>query len=63
MATQGGRSGRQLGLYVPIETAEQLKVLSGLTEIPQSRLLRQALELLFEKYAPVMAQKSGRARK
>ena len=63
MAEQSGRSGRQLGLYVPVETAEKLKLLSGLTEIPQSRLLRQALELLFEKYAPVMAPKRGRARK
>lgn len=63
MAAQDGRSGRQLGLYVPVETAEKLKVLSGLTDIPQSRLLRQALELLFEKYAPVMAQKPSRARK
>jgi hypothetical protein len=43
MAAQSGRSGRQLGLYVPLETAEKLKTLSGLTEIPQSRLLRQAL--------------------
>lgn len=63
MAEQSGRSGRQLGLYVPVETAEKLKLLSGLTEIPQSRLLRQALELLFEKYAPVMAPKRGRTRK
>jgi hypothetical protein len=63
MAEQGGRSGRQLGLYVPVETAEKLKRLSGLTEIPQSRLLRQALELLFEKYAPIMAQKPRRSRK
>lgn len=31
----------------------KLKLLSGLTEIPQSRLLRQALQLLFEKYADV----------
>jgi predicted DNA-binding protein len=60
MAARGGRKGRQLGLYVPVETAEKLKVLSGLTEIPQSRLLRQALELLFEKYAPVMAKKRSK---
>jgi hypothetical protein len=63
MAAQSGRSGRQLGLYVPVETAEKLKTLSGLTDIPQSRLLRQALQLLFEKYADTLAQKSGRARK
>lgn len=63
MAEQSGRSGRQLGLYVPVETAEKLKVLSGLTDIPQSRLLRQALQLLFEKYADTLAKKPGRARR
>jgi hypothetical protein len=63
MAEQGGRSGRQLGLYVPVETAEKLKLLSGLTDIPQSRLLRQALQLLFEKYADTLAKKPGRVRK
>ena len=63
MAEQRGRSGRQLGLYVPVETAEKLKALSGLTDIPQSRLLRQALQLLFEKYADVLAPKPGRTRK
>lgn len=63
MAQQGGRSGRQLGLYVPLETAEKLKTLSALTDIPQSRLLRQALQLLFEKYADVLGQKPGRSRK
>ena len=63
MAQQGGRSGRQLGLYVPVETAEKLKALSAQTDIPQSRLLRQALHLLFEKYASVLGQKSGKLRK
>lgn len=63
MTEQSGRSGRQLGLYVPVETAEKLKTLSGLTDIPQSRLLRQALQLLFEKYADTLAHKPGRARK
>jgi hypothetical protein len=63
MAEQSGRSGRQLGLYVPVETAEKLKMLSGLTEIPQSRLLRQALQLLFEKYADVLQRKPQRTRK
>jgi len=63
MAEQGGRSGRQLGLYVPVETAEKLKVLSGLTDIPQSRLLRQALQLLFEKYSDTLGRKPGRPRK
>lgn len=63
MAAQGGRTGRQLGLYVPVETAEKLKALSARTDIPQSRLLRQALQLLFEKYGDVPAPKSGRSRK
>lgn len=48
MAEKSGRSGRQLGLYVPVETADKLKALSERTDIPQSRLLRQALQLLFE---------------
>ena len=59
----GGRTGRQLGLYVPVETAEKLKALSARTDIPQTRLLRQALQLLFEKYEDGSAQKSGRSRK
>jgi len=63
MAEQNGRTGRQLGLYVPVETAEKLKTLSTVTDIPQSRLLRQALQLLFEKYSDVLGQKSVRSRK
>jgi predicted DNA-binding protein len=57
------RAGRQLGLYVPMETAEKLKTLSDRTDIPQSRLLRQALQLLFEKYADVLAQKPSKTRR
>jgi predicted DNA-binding protein len=63
MAELSGRNGKQLGLYVPVETAERLKTLSAQTDIPQSRLLRQALQLLFEKYAAVLGQKTGRSRK
>lgn len=63
MAEQSGRRGRQLGLYVPVETAEKLKSLSAQTDIPQSRLLRQALQLLFEKYAGALQQKPARSRK
>lgn len=63
MAEQSGRRGRQLGLYVPDETAEKLKALSAKTDIPQSRLLRQALQLLFEKYAEALGQKPARGRK
>jgi len=57
---------RQLGLYVSVETAETLKTLSQRTDIPQSRLLRQALRLLFEKYADVLGstpEKPKRSRK
>jgi predicted DNA-binding protein len=46
-----------------METAEKLKTLSDRTDIPQSRLLRQALQLLFEKYADVLAQKPGKTRR
>jgi predicted DNA-binding protein len=63
MAEQSGRSGRQLGLYVPVETADKLKALSERTDISQSRLLRQALQLLFEKYGEVPNQKPARTRK
>jgi predicted DNA-binding protein len=63
MAEQSGRRGRQLGLYVPVETAEKLKVLSAKTDIPQSRLLRQALQLLFEKYADVLGQKPAKPKR
>jgi predicted DNA-binding protein len=63
MAEQSGRSGRQLGLYVPVETADKLKALSERTDIPQSRLLRQALQLLFEKYDETPSRKPARVRK
>jgi predicted DNA-binding protein len=63
MAERRARTGRQLGLYVPDETAEKLKLLSDKTDIPQSRLLRQALQLLFEKYADTLGQKSRNSRK
>ena len=63
MAEQRARTGRQLGLYVPVEMAERLKTLSAQTDIPQSRLLRQALQLLFEKYAVVLGQKPTKPRR
>lgn len=44
------RTGQQLGLWVPKETAERLRALAERTMIPQSRLLRRALELLFAEY-------------
>jgi predicted DNA-binding protein len=57
------RTGRQLGLYVPAEIAEKLRELSTRTEIPQSRLLRQALELLFAKYAETVPKQGTKVRK
>ena len=57
------RTGRQLGLYVPAETAERLKELSTRTEIPQSRLVRQALELLFAKYSESVPKQAAKVRK
>lgn len=66
MAERRRTNSRQLGLYVSDETAETLKALSEKTEIPQSRLLRQALRLLFEKYADVIGstpEKPKRSRK
>jgi hypothetical protein len=57
------RTGRQLGLYIPAETADKLKELSTRTEIPQSRLVRQALELLFAKYAETAPKQGAKARK
>jgi len=57
------RTGRQLGLYVPAETAEKLKELSTRTEIPQSRLVRQALELLFTKYSESVPKLGTKVRK
>lgn len=63
MVKPKGRQGTQLGLYVSDETAERLKTLSDKADIPQSHLLREALELLFDKYAAVLNPKVGKARK
>jgi predicted DNA-binding protein len=57
------RTGRQLGLYVPTEMAEKLRELSTRTEIPQSRLVRQALELLFVKYSETVPKQATKIRK
>jgi predicted DNA-binding protein len=44
--------------------ADRLKELSEQTDIPQARLLRQALELLFAKYADVPREpRPAKARK
>jgi predicted DNA-binding protein len=55
---------RKLGLNVPAEMAEKLKSLSDRTMIPQSRLLRQALDLLFAHYDSAPREpKPAKARK
>ena len=40
----------QLACLIPEEYATKLKTLSDRTEIAQTRLVRQALELLFKKH-------------
>jgi hypothetical protein len=57
------RTGVQASLYLPAETAETLRELSTRTEIPQSRLVRQALELLFAKYSETVPKQGAKARK
>jgi predicted DNA-binding protein len=57
------RTGVQVSLYLPAETAEQLKELAARTDIPQSRLVRQALELLFAKYAETVVKPGAKSRK
>ena len=55
---------KKLGVAVAPELAEKLKELSERTDIPQARLLRQALELLFEKYEDVLQEpKATKGRK
>jgi predicted DNA-binding protein len=57
------RTGVQVSLYLPAETAEKLKELAARTEIPQSRLVRQALELLFAKHAETVTKRAPKPRK
>lgn len=47
---------KKLGVAVVPELADKLKELSERTDIPQARLLRQALELLFTKYEHVLEE-------
>lgn len=44
------RKGKQLGLWVSDETAKRLSALAKRAGLPQSQLLRLALELLFAEY-------------
>jgi hypothetical protein len=54
----------QLAFQCTPEAVERLKALSTKTDIPQSRLLRQALDLLFAKYEDVLQEpKATKARK
>lgn len=56
------RKGKQLGLWVSDEVAERLSALSKRVGLPQSQLLREALELLFAKYdRPAPKRKKGGA--
>ena len=57
------RTGQQVSLYLLVEIAEKLKELSARTEIPQSRLVRQALELLFAKYSETVPKQGIKVRK
>jgi predicted DNA-binding protein len=57
------RTGQQVSLYLPAEVAERLRELSARTEIPQSRLVRQALELLFAKYSESVSKQGTKGRK
>ncbi len=54
---------RKLGLGVSAEMADKLKELSARTDIPQARLLRQALELLFGKYEDVLREPKAKPRR
>jgi hypothetical protein len=54
-----GRRQREANIGSPFcsaEMADKLKELSARTDIPQARLLRQALELLFVKYEDVLKE-------
>jgi predicted DNA-binding protein len=57
------RTGVQVSLYLPAKIAEDLKELSIRTEVPQSRLVRQALELLFAKYSEIAPKPGLKTRK
>ena len=53
----------QIAFLCPPEMAAKLRKLSEDSMIPQSRLLRRALELLFEEYAERSKSPAGKARK
>lgn len=53
----------QIAFLCPPEVAAKLRELSERTMIPQSRLLRRALELLFAEYSEGAAKPPGKSRK
>lgn len=63
MVRPKGRQGTQLSTYIATELAGKLKTLSKQTELPQSHLIEQALQLLFDKYAATLTPRAGKARK
>jgi len=53
----------QIAFLCPPEMAAKLKALSERTMIPQSKLLRKALELLFDEYPEGKPATTGKGRK
>jgi predicted DNA-binding protein len=53
----------QIAFLCAPEMAAKLKALSEQTMIPQSRLLRRALELLFEEYSGHSKPPAGKGRR
>jgi predicted DNA-binding protein len=54
------RKGKQLGLWVSDEVAERLSALASRLGLPQSQLLREALDLLFARHErPAKGKKQG----
>jgi predicted DNA-binding protein len=53
------RRGKQLGLWVSDEVAERLGALSERLGLPQSQLLREALDLLFVKHERLVKVKKA----
>ncbi len=57
------RKGKQLGLWVSDEVAERLIGLSTRLELPQSQLLREALDLLFARHERLLTKDGVPARR
>lgn len=63
MVRPKGRQGTQISTYIATELAEKLKTLSKQTELPQSHLIEQALQLLFDKHVAALTPKISKPRK